>query len=155
MSQPEENRIGRAKTINDRGEITLEFLLVAVFLFIPVVYLIIVLFQVQAATFAAEAAVSQAARILSLHPTPGGQELARDNATLALADQGILEEQAKFTINCTKGPCPGPQSTAQVVMEVNVPLPVVPTGLQNMFALQIPVRCEHAITWSKYSASGS
>ncbi|WP_304272356.1 pilus assembly protein [Pseudoglutamicibacter cumminsii] len=126
-----------AKTEADRGSAIVEFIGLSVLLAIPLMYLMLAISMVQASNLAAVAAADQAARIVShSNATPdSGTAGTRERAEHAIADvmdgYGIAADNASLSVECS-GPCPGPGSLITARVEVRVPLPFVPEGVQGI-----------------------
>ena len=131
---------------DDSGNAIVEFLGVALLLLVPVVYLVLVLGRVQAATFAVEGAAREAGRAFARADDPGtGADRAVAAVGLALADQGFTDADPAraLTLDCSSVPClaPGSEVVAEVV--VVVPLPFVPSFVRAVAPLEIPVSARH------------
>ncbi|MDK7083639.1 pilus assembly protein [Pseudoglutamicibacter cumminsii] len=126
-----------AKTEPERGSAIVEFIGLSVLLAIPLMYLMLAISMVQASNLAAVAAADQAARIVShSNATPDtGAPGTREKAEHAIADvmngYGIAADNASLSVECS-GPCPGPGSLITARVEVRVPLPFVPEGVQGI-----------------------
>jgi pimeloyl-ACP methyl ester carboxylesterase len=109
---------------SDHGSASLEFLSLGVTLLVPVIYLILVLFRLQAASFAAEAAARDAVRALATAPTEDiGRQRAAVAIDLALRDQGFDSPAARSVrLDCPTSGCltPGAMIAAEVRIEVPV-----------------------------------
>lgn len=132
----------RVTTEPERGSAIIEFIGLSVLLAIPLMYLMLAISMVQASNLAAVAAADQAARIVSNSTvsaetgTPNATQSATgERAEHAIADvmngYGIAPENASLNIECS-GPCPGPGSLITAHVEVRVPLPFVPDGVQGI-----------------------
>lgn len=111
----------------ERGSAIVEFLGGTVVLLIPLVYLVIALTQLQAATFAAQAAARDAGRIIATAEPATSQFLAAQSVTLAFADQGIAVDGGRaLTVFCEDECGPGDRVLAQVA--IDLPLPFLPQG---------------------------
>lgn len=124
----------------DEGSALVEFLGVALVLLVPVVYLVLVLGRLQAATFAVDGAAREAARAVV---TADDAAMATDRALaavqLALADQGIAADPAAVTSVLCDGECLTPGTTVTVHVAVDVALPGVPAWLSGAVPLAVPV----------------
>lgn len=131
-----------AKTEADRGSAIVEFIGLSVLLAIPLMYLMLAISMVQASNLAAVAAADQSARIVSNSTvtsetgSPNASKSAtRERAEHAIADvmdgYGIAADNASLSVECS-GPCPGPGSLITARVEVRVPLPFVPEGVQGI-----------------------
>lgn len=105
----------------EAGEALIEFLAVMILFVIPVFYIILALGQLQASTYAAEAAARNAARILAANPN--ASVLAERQAQLAFSDFGL--PAPAINANCQPSACPT-NGVVTVSVEANTPLPLVP-----------------------------
>jgi len=139
----------------DEGSAIVEFLGVAVVLIVPVVYLVLVLGQLQAAAFAVDGAAREAARaIVTADDADTAAERATAAVDLALADQGIAGDlDDVLTVECTAA-ClqPGTAVTAHVAVEVA--LPGVPGWLQEVVPLSVPVTASATAVVDTYVEAG-
>ena len=114
----------------ERGSASLEFITAGLLLLVPLVYLVLTLAQLQAATFAAEGAARQAVRVFV---TAATEKQAREQASIAvddaLADAHLPPEQARSTLTCTPLPrdCLTPQSWVTARTTIAVTLPLIPS----------------------------
>jgi Flp pilus assembly protein TadG len=136
------DRLGRVR--GDDGSAVLEFVTLGVLLLVPVVYLVICLGQVQAASFAVEGASREAARVLARAPSE--QEAARRVEAvvdLALRDQGLGgadDPRPAIEVDCAADPCTTPETRVSVTVEVDVVLPGVPAFVDAVVPTRVPVR---------------
>jgi len=80
----------RRRPAGESGSALIEFVGVSVILLLPLVYLLLTVFEVQRAAFAASEAAREAGRAFATAPSSGvGVERARYAASLAFADQGL------------------------------------------------------------------
>lgn len=131
----------------DDGSALVEFTWLAVLLMVPLVYLLIGLFQVQRAAFGVTEAARQAGRALATAQDCGaGMARARAAAGLALRDQGIGDG---WTMPTPSG-CPlvaGEPVTVQVAYVVQLPV------VGRLFAPDrggIPVRATHSAVVDRF-----
>ncbi|PHP51742.1 peptidase T4 [Actinomyces ruminis] len=100
----------------------MEFIGWTVVLVVPVVYLLIALAQVQAASFAVASAVDAASRILEVESGDAAVAHARVAVALALSDQGVDADPATaLSVGCADAACTG----AVVRVQAGVDLPVL------------------------------
>lgn len=120
--------------IEERGSAALEFITAGLLLIVPLVYLVLTLAQLQAATLAAEGAVRQAVRVFVTAPTVV-QARVQAAAAIddALADLHLSPSQAKTAVTCAPRPrdCLASQSWVTTRTTIAVPLPLIP----SMFGL--------------------
>lgn len=136
---------------DESGEATIEFVGVALGLLIPLIYLILAFFQVQAGMYAAEMGAATGARILSEHPHTG-LEAAKLAAQLAASDQGLPVEGVEFSLSCESNQCPEAGARGTVKVSLKVPLPVVGTVAESMFPASINLSSVHPIQWGEHGA---
>ncbi|MET3976437.1 TadE/TadG family type IV pilus assembly protein [Cellulosimicrobium sp. TH-20] len=137
----------------DRGSAVVEFLGVALVLLLPVLYLVLTVGRVQAATFAVEGASREAARAFVTAPSSDdGARLASAAVTLALGDQGFAPTPGGLRIACSSERClePGGEVTAHV--RLDVPLPLVPEFVRGVVPLSVPVEARHVASVDAYAA---
>ena len=138
---------------SDRGSAVVEFLGVALVLLLPVLYLVLTVGRVQAATFAVEGASREAARAFATAPSSDdGARLASAAVALALGDQGFAPTPDGLRIACSWESClePGGEVTAHV--RLDVPLPLVPEFVQGVVPLSVPVEARHVASVDAYAA---
>lgn len=110
----------------EEGSAVVEFVFLGVLLLVPVVYLVLTVGQLQGGSFAVVGAADQAAKVFAAAPTSeDAHARARAAALLTLADFGFTEEQASIDISCDTE-CLAPGSSVQVVVRLDVPLPLLP-----------------------------
>ena len=113
----------------EAGNAVLEFVWLGVLLLVPLVYLLISVFDVQRGAFGASAAARAAGRAFTLAEDEAqGRERAQQAARVALSDQGI-EGPFELTIDCAPHPCLSPGSVATVRISTQVALPLMPEVL--------------------------
>ncbi len=125
----------------DAGNAMVEFTYLAVLLMVPLVYVLLTVFQVQRAAFAVTEAARQAGRAYATADTTAAGLARADAATaLALQDQGLVSAGPP-EITSTAGVQPDAQVTTTVLYRVTLPL------LGGLFAgtapPNIPVRATH------------
>jgi len=106
----------------EAGNAPVEFIGWTVVLVVPVLYLIVALAQVQAASFAVASAADAASRILEIEEGDTALAHARTAVGLALSDQGVDADPATaLTVACTDAAC----GTAVVRVQAGVDLPLL------------------------------
>lgn len=117
------------KLCEDRGSSSLEFITVGLILLIPLVYLVLTLGQIQAATLAVEGAARHSARAWVRAPQSiGSQAFARQTLAGALNDFGLNAQTAVWEVRCSAD-CGAPGSRVWVRVKVRISLPLVPPVL--------------------------
>ncbi|GGB98848.1 pilus assembly protein [Cellulomonas carbonis] len=123
----------------DDGNAVLEFIGASLLLLVPVVYLVLVLAAVQAATFAVDGAAREAARAV-VTGTAHGEQRAVAAVALAFDDQGLDPATAAEALTMLCDPdCTSAGSRVTVEVETEVDLPGVPTFLSGVVPVSIPV----------------
>lgn len=125
----------------DEGSAMVEFVYLAVLLMVPLVYLLVTVFQVQSAAFGVTEAARQAGRAFATAESAGQGELrATAAATLAMGDQGLALRDDGVSVAAPQGLAPGASVT--VVVRHDVTLPIL-GGLFGKVPPTIPVRATH------------
>jgi hypothetical protein len=136
----------------EAGNAQVEFLAVALVLLVPLVYLVLVIGRVEAASFAVEGAAREAARVAAGADTPAdAQRRAIAVVGIALRDQGFDDDPADaLRLTCSSTPCLAPGSTVDARVEVDVELPFVPSFVRSVVPLEIPVTAERVAAVDAY-----
>lgn len=129
---------------SEEGSAVVEFLGAALILLIPVVYLIVALGQVQAATFAADTAAREAGRVIAGADTFGaGTARAATAVELAFADQGFtVEGEEVLQVVCQSDPCLTPGAYVHLQVATAVDLPLVPDFLAEELGTQVHIEAQ-------------
>jgi Flp pilus assembly protein TadG len=117
---------------DQRGSALVEFSWLGILLLLPVLWIVLSVFQVQRGAFGVSAAARAAARAYSLAPDDEtGLVRARQAARLALADQGAVGVAPDVRVTCTPYPSYCHQGTSVITVSVHsrVVLPLVPSAL--------------------------
>ncbi|QJW38514.1 pilus assembly protein [Cellulosimicrobium protaetiae] len=137
----------------ERGSAVVEFLGVALVLLLPVMYLVLTVGRVQAATFAVEGASREAARAFVTAPSSDdGARLAGAAVALALDDQGFDAGPDSLAVACSATPCLEPGGEVSAVVRLDVPLPFVPAFVGDAVPLAVPVEARHVASVDEYAA---
>lgn len=136
-------RVRGVREAAEQGSALLEFLTLGVLLLVPVVYLVVALGQLQAASFAVEGAAREAARVLASSPDED-QAARRVDAVVAMAlrDQGLDaagDPAPVVTVSCSERPCTTPETRVGVTVELEVVLPGVPAFVDAAIPARVPV----------------
>lgn len=124
----------------DSGSAIIEFLGISLVLLVPLVYLVLVLGRLQAATFAVDGAAREAVRaVVTADDADTAAARAATAVEVALADQGFdVHASDVLSVRCP-GACPEPGSTVDVLVQVEVDLPLVPSFVSDVVPLSVPV----------------
>ncbi len=119
------------RKLDERGSGLVEYIWVGLGLIVPLVCLVITIFDVQRGAFAVESAARAAVRAYALAPSDAaGDVRARDAAASALADQGV-DETPVVTVSCVPYPsqCHSGTSTVTVTVRTQVNVLGIPSFL--------------------------
>jgi hypothetical protein len=124
----------------DDGNALVEFTYLSVLLLVPLVYLLVTVFQVQRAAFGVTEAARQAGRAYATAGSPeAAAARAQAAADLAMDDQ-VPGQRADVDVDAPQGLAPG--GTVRVVVRHEVALPLL-GGLFGRVQTTIPVRATH------------
>lgn len=128
------------RTGNERGSASLEFLGAALLLMLPIVYLVLALAELQAATFAAEGAARHAARVAVRQGEASDIHRSANAAVeLVLDDFGRSDDERTVVVDCGGARCGMPGTRLRVTVELEVRLPFAPPVLGLDRVLVVPV----------------
>ena len=144
----------RARSIRgDGGNAIVEFVYLAVLLMVPLVYLLLTVFQVQRAAYATSSAAREAGRVFATAGEPGaGEQRAQLAAGIVLRDSGLSPADGELRITCTSQPCLEPGSRVTVVVTHRVLLPLLPRVFGDRGPASVTVSSEHLEVVDRYRA---
>ena len=135
---------------DDSGNAIVEFVFLAVLLMVPLVYVLITVFRVQAGAYAVSSASREAGRVFV---TAGSVDVAGDRAYAAAAivmrDSGLTLDHDDVRITCSSDPCLTPGSRVTVVVTQGVELPLLPEVLGRAPG-SVRVSSEHVEVVDRY-----
>jgi Flp pilus assembly protein TadG len=120
------------RTRGEHGTALVELTWLGVLLLIPMLWIVVSVFEVQRGAFAVSAAARAAGRAYALAPTDAeGADRARLVARQALADQGLDDAPLTVTVTCTPYPHNCHQGTSVITVRIGsrVELPLLPAVL--------------------------
>jgi hypothetical protein len=133
-----------ARTLaSDDGSASLEFITVGVLLLVPLVYLVLVVSSLQAASLGVEGAARQASRVFVQAETEAEARQAAERAIrVTLADYGLDAADAEVAVSCRPDPadCLARRGFVTVEIAAVVPLPFAPPVLGLDVPLGVTVR---------------
>jgi len=141
----------------DDGSAIVEFLGITLILLVPTVYLVLVLGRLQAGMFAAESAAAQSARaFVTAGDVEAGRAAALVSVRIALEDQGFhgVAAEDALALECSTTPCREPGSTVATRVQVDVPLPLVPSFVRDVVPLSVRVSADHVAAVDQYGGVG-
>lgn len=137
----------------DDGSASLEFIVVAIGILLPLTYVILTVGAIHRAHAAAAHGVREAARILMQADSfRSGELAARAAADLAFQDHGLVAPPDAFRIACL-GVCLRPGSQIQVAVRWDMPLPWVPDSLAG--PVSWPIDDEQTLVLDSFRADPS
>ncbi len=137
---------------DERGSALVEVTWLSILLLVPLVYVVLAVFEVQRSAYAVNAATRAAGRAYTLAPSQReAAARARTAADVALGDQGLGPAGATMSLTCTPLPhdCLSPGSVVHVRMRYRVDLPLVPAALGGNTP-SIRVEAEHAVPYGTF-----
>jgi Flp pilus assembly protein TadG len=142
----------RDRRRDERGSALVEVTWLAVLLLVPLVYVVLAVFDVQRAAFGVDAATRSAGRAFTLAPDQAdAQARAMAAAQVAMQDQGLALDDGGLAVTCRPDPgdCLSPGSVVQVRLVYQVRLPLVPDALGGG-APTIRVEGEHTVPYGTF-----
>ena len=117
---------------SDEGSAIVEFAWLGILLLVPLIYIVVAVFEVQRTAYAASAAARSAGRAFVTSPTEASaQARAQAAARLAFSDQGIPDAPVDLVLRCEPNPgnCLAPGSVITAEVNSSVVLPFLPAVL--------------------------
>ena len=137
---------------DEQGTALVEVTWLSVLLLVPLLYVVVSVFEVQRSAYALSGATRAAARAYSLAASQDeGSTRARAAAAVALEDQGLELSDGSFGLGCEPRPgdCLSPGSVIHVRMALAVPLPLVPDALGDNTP-SVRVQADHAVPYGSF-----
>jgi hypothetical protein len=132
----------------EAGRASLEFLVGAIVVFVPVLVLTVTLWSISNAQLATEAAARHAARVFVQHTSLGQAVGDTQRAARLALDQYGIDEDASVSLRCSPTiDCLGPDSWVEVVVTTGVPLVSLPLG---SFDASVPITARATSQVSHY-----
>lgn len=129
-----------------------EFVVLALVLLVPLIYLILTMGRLQAGAYAVSSAAREAGRAFVTSPSA---ELAagRADAAGALAFDNLgFADSGAVIVSCTTDPCLQPGAFVRTDAQVAVTLPLVPAFLRSVVPLEVPLRAQSLSQVDPYRA---
>ena len=137
---------------DERGSALIEVTWLSVLLLVPLLYVVLSVFEVQRSAFAVNAATRAAGRAYTLAPSRGeADQRARAAAAVALEDEGLRMSRGRLDLGCDPDParCLSPGSVVHVRMVYPVDLPLMPTALGGNTP-RIRVEGDHSVPYGSF-----
>lgn len=139
----------------EAGSAIVEYLGVALLLLLPLIYVVVAVSRIQAASFAAEGAAREAGRIVAQAEDgaaaagPAGMAV-----ELAFADQGFDVDGAQsLTLSCSADPCHTPGARIDVQVSTAVALPLLPESIGSV-PTSMDVEARHVVVVEDHRGTG-
>lgn len=144
MERSGSERSGSERFGSERGSAVVEFLGVSLVLVIPLIYLILTMARIQAASFAAEGAAREAGRLIAQADTMvEGIESAQLGVELAFGDQGLQVNGADvLTVTCSVTDCLTAGEYVFVAISTEVSLPLAPDFLASSLPTTVTITAD-------------
>ena len=148
--------MSKTKDRGERGSALVEFTWLGILLLIPLIWVMLSVFEVQRGVFAVTAAARSAGRAYALADSDSaGESRAREAARQALADQGLADAPLALAVSCEPypGTCHAGTSVVTVRVETSIDLPWLPAS----FGLGQPVftlASEHTVPIGQFQEVG-
>ena len=141
----------RGRCGSDDGNAIVEFVYLAVLLMVPLVYVLLTVFRVQAAAFAVSSAAREAGRVYATSDSvPDAGPRAFAAARIVMADSDLQLSPDDLRITCSTTTCLRPGSRVEVAMTYQVALPLVPRFLYGRAPTTIRVTSHHLEVVDRY-----
>lgn len=136
---------------SERGSALVEFTFLGVVVLVPLVYLILTVARLQAATFAVTVAAREGARaFVTTQPGDLPEARSRAAAELAFSDQGF-GDSGTLEVTCSASPCLAPEAEVRVRAVVTVTLPGAPGMIEDARPWpRIPVDFTHVAVVDRF-----
>ena len=135
---------------DERGTAVVEFVVLAVLMLIPLIYLVMMMARLQAGSFAVSQAAREAGRAYvtaaSGETAPGRAQAA---ARIAFLDHSF-EDNGRLSIACDGNPCLRPDGRVETTATVRVPLPLIPAFVREVVPMSLPVSASHLSTVDRF-----
>jgi Flp pilus assembly protein TadG len=142
----------RGKRLDEDGSAAIEFIGLSVVLLLPVVYVLLTVFQLQRAAFGVSQAAREAGRAYATATSTGeATDRAREAADLAIRDQGV---EGDPSLTYTSAPSLEPGSRFTVRVDMDVPLPYAGHGkFLGLIPATVGVHSSYAVVIDQYRAA--
>lgn len=147
------NPRGRSLAGGDDGNAIVEFVVLAVLLMVPLVYLLLTVFRVQGAAFAVSSAAREAGRVYATSEVAGDAgPRAFAAASIVMGDSNLALAEEDLRISCSSSPCLAPGSQVDVVIAYDVSLPLLPRVFDGRAPATIRVTSRHLEVVDRFRA---
>lgn len=137
---------------DERGSALVELTWLGVLLIVPMVWIVLSVFEVQRGAYGVSAAARAAGRAYALAPSDSeGRQRAELVARQALADQGVADAPLSLRVSCTPYPSDCHNGTSVVTVRIGsrVDLPLLPSVLGGR-APSFALSASHTVPVGQY-----
>lgn len=138
----------------DAGSAVIEFVTLGMLLLLPLMYLVVTLGRIQAATYAADGSARAAARayVVSDSDADGAQQAAAA-VRLGLLDQGFdIAPADALRLECSADPCLTPGARVAARVEVTLSLPGIPSVVDDLIPTRLTVSASSVAAVDRFRA---
>lgn len=140
----------RAARRDESGTAVVEFVVLAVLLLIPLIYLVMVMARLQAGSYAVSQAAREAGRaFVTADSGQAAAARAEAAARIAFLDHSF-EDVGRVVVTCDGTPCLRPDGRVETTASVRVPLPLVPAFVREVVPLSVPVSATQLSTVDRF-----
>ncbi len=141
------------ETRADAGRASIEFLVFAIVVFVPLVFVIQSLWLIQAASIGTEQAARDAVRIFVQHTNTQSASSASHTIATHVAREHGITEPLKLQRSCQPANCLAPGALVTIRVTVDVPLWQVPV-FSGGWPVSVPVGAQASARVSMYGGGG-
>ncbi len=143
-----------SRSASESGSALVELTWLGILLLLPMVWIVLSVFEVQRGAFGVTAAARSAGRAFALAPDDAtGRQQARAAAAVALADQGLEGSDWDIVVACPPRPdCHVGGTVVTVWIETTVALPFIPELLGGRAEFRLDA--EHHVPIGQYQEPG-
>ncbi len=129
---------------DDGGNAIVEFVYLGVLLMVPLVYVLLTVFTVQRAAYAASSAAREAGRVyVTSESLDDAGTRAFTAASIVMRDSNLALAASDLRIRCSSDPCLAPGSRVDVVIAYDVSLPLLPRIFDGRAPATVQVTSRH------------
>ena len=143
---------GSLRSRTERGTALVEVTWLSILLLVPLLYIVLAVFEVQRSAFAVTTAARSAGRAYVMAPDEASAaERAEAAAAVALEDQGLELGRSDLVLTCRPDPtnCLAPGSVIDVDVSYPVRLPLIPAALGGNTP-SIRVEAVHSVPYGTF-----
>lgn len=135
---------------DESGSALVEFVVLAVLMLVPLVYLVMTMARLQAGSYAVSHAAREAGRAyVTSDSADQAAGRAQAAARIVFLDHAF-EDVGRLWLTCDGSPCLRPDGRVETTATVRVPLPLVPSFVGEVVPLSIPVSASHLSTVDRF-----